>query len=66
MLGDPQHINDRQYVRRDQRTSKVVYRSQIVRDVFGVKAAHVFMRLMKVDGRVARRVLRSPRSKLRR
>lgn len=65
MLGDPQEGN-RGYVRRDQRTSKLVYRSQLLREVFGVKVAHVFMNLMKVDAGVARRVLRSPRTKLRR
>lgn len=66
MLGDPPQVNDRNYERRDGRMSKVVYRSQIVHHVFGAKVAHVFMRLMKVDKPVARRVLRSPRTKLRR
>lgn len=66
MLGDPQQSPERNYVRRDQRMSKLVYRSQIVRDVFGEKVAHVFMSMMKVDGPVAHRVLRSPKTKLRR
>lgn len=44
----------------------MVYRSQVVRDVFGSGAAHLFMHLMRVDATVAQRVLRSPRAKLRR
>ncbi|MFC4930909.1 hypothetical protein [Massilia sp. GCM10023247] len=66
MTGDPQAGKERGYDRRDQRMSKLVYKSQIVRDVFGVRLAHVFMHLMKVDAGVARRVLGAPRNKMRR
>ena len=54
------------YVRVDQKTSTLVYRAQLVRDLFGAGAAQLFMRLMKVDAGVARRVLNSPKSRLRR
>jgi steroid 5-alpha reductase family enzyme len=57
---------DRRYVRRNQQMSKLVYRSQVVRDVFGTNAARMFMKLMGVDAIVAQRVLRAPLSKLRR
>jgi steroid 5-alpha reductase family enzyme len=57
---------DQRYVRRNQKMSKLVYRSQVIRDVFGVNAARIFMKLMGVDAVVAERVLRSPTSKLRR
>ena len=57
---------DRRYVRRDQRMSKLVYRSQVVRDVFGSGVARFFMNLMRVEASVARRVLRSPGAELRR
>jgi hypothetical protein len=57
---------DRRYVRRNQKMSKLVYRSQVVRDVFGAKAARIFMKLVGVDATVAQRVLRSPLSRLRR
>jgi steroid 5-alpha reductase family enzyme len=57
---------DHRYVRRNQKMSKLVYRAQVIRHVFGVKAARMFMRLMGVDAAVAQRVLRSPSSKLRR
>jgi steroid 5-alpha reductase family enzyme len=57
---------DRRYVRRNQQMSKLVYRSQVVRDVFGANAARIFMKLMGVDAVVAQRVLRSPLSRLRR
>jgi steroid 5-alpha reductase family enzyme len=57
---------DRRYVRRNQQMSKLVYRSQVVRNVFGANAARMFMRLMGVDAIVAQRVLRAPLSKLRR
>jgi hypothetical protein len=57
---------DRHYVRSNQRMSKLVYRSQFVRDVFGAGAAHVFMNLMRMDASVAQRVLQSPKAKLRR
>lgn len=66
VLGDPQEGKERPYVRGNQRMSKLVYRAQIVRDVFGPRVAHVYMNLVKVDAGVARRVLRSPRTKLRR
>ena len=56
----------RSYVRCNQAMSKQVYRAQVVREVFGPGAARMFMRLMRVDTRVAQRVLRSPRSRLRR
>jgi hypothetical protein len=46
--------------------SKLVYRSQVVRNVFGAKAARIFMKLVGVDATVAQRVLRSPLSRLRR
>jgi hypothetical protein len=62
-------LNDgagRVYVRCNQRMSKLVYRSQVVRDVFGARAAGIFMKLMGVDASVAQRVLRSPLSRLRR
>lgn len=57
---------DKDYVRRDQRMSKRVYRSQVVRDVFGSGAARIFMRIMRVEASVARRLLRSPPTRLRR
>jgi hypothetical protein len=57
---------DRRYVRRNQKMSRLVYRSQVVRDVFGANAARIFMKLMGVDAIVAQRVLRSPLSELRR
>jgi steroid 5-alpha reductase family enzyme len=57
---------ERRYVRCNQQMSKRVYRAQVVRHVFGVGAARMFMRLMQVDAAVAQRVLRSPLSKLRR
>jgi steroid 5-alpha reductase family enzyme len=63
---DLHHGVDRRYVRRNQKMSKLVYRSQVVRDVFGAKAAGIFMKLMGVDATVAQRVLRSPLSELRR
>lgn len=66
MTGEPQAGRERGYDRRDQRMSKLVYKSQIVRDMFGDKVAHVFMHLMKVDAGVARRVLGSPRNNMRR
>ena len=66
MLEDLQDEGDRPYARRDQRTSRMVYRSQVLRDVFGPGAAHLFMHLMRVDATVVQRVLRSPRTKLRR
>lgn len=46
--------------------SKLVYRSQAVRHVFGKGVARVFMQIMRVDANVAQRVLRSARTKLRR
>jgi steroid 5-alpha reductase family enzyme len=64
--NDLQNGADRRYVRYDQRMSKRVYRAQIIRDVFGAKAARIFMHLMRVDALVARRVLLSPIEKLRR
>ena len=66
MLEDLQDEGDRPYARSDQRMSKMVYRSQVVRDVFGSGAAHLFMHLMRVDATVVQRVMRSPKSKLRR
>jgi hypothetical protein len=57
---------DRHYVRRNQQMSKLVYRAQVVRNVFGAGAARIFMKLMGVDAVVAQRVLRSPLSGLRR
>lgn len=66
MLEDLQEGYDRRYARCDQRTSKLVYRSQVIRDVFGTGAARFFMNIMGVDTGVAQRVLRSPRTELRR
>lgn len=66
MLNDLSNEGGGRYVRRDQRMSKMVYRSQVVRDVFGSGAAHLFMHLMRVDAEVAQRVLQSPKDKLRR
>lgn len=66
MLEHLQEGGARPYARRDQRMSKLVYRSQVVRDVFGTGAAHLFMQLMRVEATVVQRVLRSPRTKLRR
>jgi steroid 5-alpha reductase family enzyme len=63
---DLQNGADRRYVRYDQRMSKQVYRAQIIRDVFGSKAARIFMNLMRVDALVAQRVLLAPMEKLRR
>lgn len=57
---------ERSYVRCNQQMSKLVYRAQVVREVFGASAARMFMRLMRVDTTVAQRVLRSPSSTLRR
>lgn len=57
---------DRHYVRCDEKMSTLVYRSQVIRDVFGTSAAILFMNVMKVDATVAQRVLRSPKAKLRR
>lgn len=56
----------RRYVRANQEMSKLVYRAQVIRDVFGARAARLFMRLTRVDTTVAQRVLRSPLSRLRR
>jgi hypothetical protein len=66
VLEDLQDEGDRPYARSDQRMSKMVYRSQVVRDVFGSGAAQLFLHLMRVDATVVQRVLRSPKSKLRR
>lgn len=66
MAADLNDGNGRRYVRRDQRMSKLVYRSQAVRNRLGRGVAHVFMRIMKVDPAVAQRVLRSQKAKLRR
>jgi hypothetical protein len=66
VLDDPGGGSDQDYVRYDQKTSTLVYRAQLVRDLFGAGAARFFMRLMKVAPGVARRVLQSPKSKLRR
>jgi hypothetical protein len=66
VLDDPGAGSDQDYVRYDQKTSTLVYRAQLVRDLFGAGAARLFMRLMKVAPDVARRVLESPKSRLRR
>jgi hypothetical protein len=66
VLDDLGGGSDQDYVRVDQKTSTLVYRAQLVRDLFGAGAAQLFMRLMKVDAGVARRVLNSPKSRLRR
>ena len=66
VLDDPRGGSGQDYVRYDQKTSTLVYRAQLVRDLFGAGAAQLFMRLMKVDPGVARRVLNSPKSRLRR
>jgi hypothetical protein len=66
MLDDLGGGSDQDYVRYDQKTSTLVYRAQLVRDLFGAGAARLFMRLMKVDPLVARRVMQSPKSRLRR
>jgi hypothetical protein len=66
VLDDPRGGVDQDYVRYDQRTSTLVYRAQQVRELFGTGAARLFMRLMNVDPGVARRVLQSPKSGLRR
>lgn len=66
VLHESEDGSDRRYVRRDQRMSKLVYRSQVVRDVFGAGAARFFMNIMRVDASVAHRVLRSPGAALRR
>jgi hypothetical protein len=66
VLDDPGAGSDQDYVRYDQKTSTLVYRAQLVRDLFGAGAAQLFMRLMKVTPDVARRVLQAHKSKLRR
>jgi hypothetical protein len=65
----PDDLNEgaeHRYVRCNQTMSRLVYRAQVVRQVFGTNVARIFMRLMRVDAGVARRVLRSPSSRLRR
>ncbi|THC41193.1 hypothetical protein [Massilia sp. Mn16-1_5] len=57
---------DRDYVRRDQKMSKRVYRAQLIRSFFGKGVALFFMHAVKIKGSVAQRVLRSQKSRLRR
>lgn len=57
---------DRRYIRRDLNTSKVIYRSQVIRHVLGSRAADLFMRIMRVDSGVKHRVLVAPHAQLRR
>lgn len=66
VFDNPSHEPDRRYARCDERTSTLVYRSQLIRAVFGESAARMFMRVMKVDAGVARRVLAAPLARLRR
>ena len=66
MPDSPSYDAGQRYARCDGRMSTLVYRAQLIRAVFGESAARIFMRVMRVDAAVARRVLAAPLARLRR
>lgn len=54
------------YFRRDEKLSRLVYKSQVVADNFGPRVARIFMVVMKIDDAIVQRLLHGPKGSMRR
>ena len=54
------------YLRRDERTARIVYKALAIRRSFGLKAARVYLVSMGVTAALVHRIVSSPVERLRR
>lgn len=54
------------YLRRDERTARIIYKALAIRRSFGQQAARVYLRSMGVTASLVQRIVSSPVERLRR